>query len=133
MCYYCLDELFELARLGMDEDILAASGSSRCREKLQSAVIPLLVLRCALPLKMYIADQPLRGNMPTPMSQRLELLHILDKITQFGSQRLNRDTKRSLLGRLAPLIHEAAWEVKRDSRLLDAMQTIMTNVWESME
>lgn len=145
MCYYCLDELFDLARLRVDEDMPAAPDLSGNRGKLQRAAMPLLILRCALPLKMYIADQTLRGNMPTPMSQRLELLHIMEKITQFESHVATlskgtppdyvsqHDLGRGLLGWLAPLIHKAVGQVKQDSKLLDAMQMIMTNLWESTE
>ncbi|KAI9692664.1 MAG: hypothetical protein M1820_009498, partial [Bogoriella megaspora] len=41
---------------------------------------PYLLLRAALPLKSYIADQPLRGRMPQPESQRQELLFVLREL-----------------------------------------------------
>jgi hypothetical protein len=44
---------------------------------LAQAAAPTLLLRAALPIKTYIADQPLRGRMPQPESQRQELLFVL--------------------------------------------------------
>lgn len=100
-CYACLDELFDLvstAERGSNEQILNTKDkktpNSTNREaqhsdpnpNLASTTLPYLLLRCALPLKSYIADQPLRGRMPTPMSQRLELIHILDRIEKLRCQ-----------------------------------------------
>lgn len=47
---------------------------------------PFLILRCALTLRMYIADQPLRGKMPQPLSQRKELVWILGKLVDMKSE-----------------------------------------------
>lgn len=95
MSYLCLDELFAL---GWKSD----------------EAFPYLVLRCANPLKTYIADQPLRGRMPAPTSQRLEILYLNRKITDGGEKKLD------LLGRLArPMV--LALEVTSDEELRRAM------------
>lgn len=60
MCYVCLRELVALTQ--MHETIFAA------------AAAPLLVLRLAIPVRAYIADQPLRGTWPQPLSELEELL-----------------------------------------------------------
>ena len=69
MAYLCLDALFRLMRRG---------DGTPARVKLARAAAPYAVLRAALPLRAYLADQPLRGAaMPTPESQRRELAHVL--------------------------------------------------------
>ncbi|KNG51360.1 fungal specific transcription factor [Stemphylium lycopersici] len=71
MGYKCLSELFSL--------VAVHDGSSE-RIKLAQAAAPYLILRCALPIKTYIADHPLRGRMPAPESQRQELLFVLGEL-----------------------------------------------------
>jgi hypothetical protein len=68
MSYVCLDQLFLL---------LGIYDSSSMRIKLAQAAAPYVILRAGLTLRAYIADQPLRGHMPQPLSQRRELLTIL--------------------------------------------------------
>jgi hypothetical protein len=69
MAYRCLDALLGLVR---------ASDGSPARVKLARAAAPYAILRAALPLRAYVADQPLRGAaMPAPESQRRELVHVL--------------------------------------------------------
>jgi len=146
--YICLDELFSLAmtheqhsgeRLEVHSDHLNPGHG-----KLAQMALPYLVLRCALPLKSYIADQPLRGRMPTPQSQRLELLHILGKIKTLrcdpsrlasqgngGSQTVNSghikisDSSRRHLEWLAPLVNRALGEAGRDVEVRDALRSVM--------
>ncbi|KAK3316002.1 hypothetical protein B0H66DRAFT_534264 [Apodospora peruviana] len=45
-----------------------------------------LILRCALSLRAYVADQPLRGRMPQPLSQRRELTRILRCLVELRSE-----------------------------------------------
>ncbi|KAK5159110.1 hypothetical protein LTR04_005127 [Oleoguttula sp. CCFEE 6159] len=68
MSYFCTSELLSL--------VSVQDGSAE-RIKLAQAAAPYLILRLALPIKAYIADQPLRGRMPQPESQRRELLFCL--------------------------------------------------------
>ncbi|KAF2401313.1 endosomal peripheral membrane protein-like protein [Trichodelitschia bisporula] len=72
MAYLCLSLLIEL---------VSVHDGSGARVRLAQAAAPWLILRAALPLKVYIADQPLRGRyMPQPESERRELLFVLEKV-----------------------------------------------------
>lgn len=70
--YVCLDELFTL--------VSHSPSASPARIRLSRAAAPYLIIRAGLTLKSYIADQPLRGRMPQPLSQRKELLYLLRKL-----------------------------------------------------
>lgn len=56
------------------------------RARIASSVAPFFILRCALTLRAYVADQPLRGKMPQPLSQRNELLWTLRKLVELHSE-----------------------------------------------
>lgn len=71
MAYLCLAELIALTTRS-DPAVISTESI-----ELAKAAAPSLVLRLALPLKAYIADQPLRGSMPQPLSQKEELLFVL--------------------------------------------------------
>ncbi|GKU03241.1 unnamed protein product [Fusarium langsethiae] len=79
--------------------------------RIASTAAPFLILRCALTLRAYIADQPLRGRMPQPLSQRKELSWILRKLVDLKSDKdsipeltnIESDGRKHLL-RLYPLI-----------------------------
>jgi hypothetical protein len=71
MCYVCFNELIALA---------SKSSSSPEREALAQAAAPLLILRLAIPIRAYIADQPLRGRRPQPLSELEELLFCFEEI-----------------------------------------------------
>ena len=73
MSYVLLDELFSL---------VAVQKGSAERVRLAQAGAPYLILRAGLTLRTYIFDQPLRGRAPQPYSQKLEMLHILKKLTE---------------------------------------------------
>ncbi|KAJ5679437.1 hypothetical protein N7462_007681 [Penicillium macrosclerotiorum] len=61
MAYALMDTLFDLAKApGSD------TPESCPRTLLARSISPYLLLRCAISLKGYIADQPLRGQMPQP-------------------------------------------------------------------
>lgn len=64
-------------------ELLALSTQSNAVDqalKLSQAAAPLLVLRLAIPFRAYIADQPLRGMRPQPLSEQEELLFSVESI-----------------------------------------------------
>ncbi|KAL9090687.1 MAG: hypothetical protein Q9165_005175 [Trypethelium subeluteriae] len=81
LSYLCLNFLLDLVRAASSTAPPAstngASPSAQKHSTLAQAAAPHLLARAALPLKSYIADQPLRGRMPQPESQRQELLFVL--------------------------------------------------------
>ena len=82
--------------------------------RLAETAAPYLILRCALSLRGYVADQPLRGRMPQPLSQRKELYRILRKLVELRSEpeaipelvNVDSETRKHLL-RLYPLLVSA--------------------------
>ncbi|KAF4447542.1 hypothetical protein F53441_8926 [Fusarium austroafricanum] len=102
--------------------------------RIASTAAPFLILRCALTLRAYIADQPLRGKMPQPLSQRKELLWILQKLVELRSDKsaipeldnIESEERKHLL-RLYPLIVRASGVVgdeKVGSLLRDALEVV---------
>ncbi|KAL8945729.1 MAG: hypothetical protein Q9183_008011, partial [Haloplaca sp. 2 TL-2023] len=77
MSYVLLDHLF---------DLVAVHDGSKERVKLAQAAAPYLILRVGLVLKAYICDQPLRGRMPQPLSQKREMHYVLKKIVELESE-----------------------------------------------
>ncbi|PLB42488.1 putative endosomal peripheral membrane protein (Mon2) [Aspergillus candidus] len=77
MAYTLIDSLFELS---------AAPGQDQQRVLLARDISPYLILRCAVALKSYIADQPLRGLMPQPTPARKALLHLLRGMVNLRSR-----------------------------------------------
>ncbi|KAL8936227.1 MAG: hypothetical protein Q9216_005042 [Gyalolechia sp. 2 TL-2023] len=77
MAYVLLDQLF---------DLVAVHDSSTERVKLAQAAAPYLILRAGLVLKAYVCDQPLRGRMPQPLSQKTEMHHVLKKLVDLDSE-----------------------------------------------
>ena len=77
LSYLLLDELFHLVsvREGTPETL-----------RLAQAAAPFLILRAGITLKAYILDQPLRGRMPQPWSQKKELLYVLRKLVDLESE-----------------------------------------------
>ncbi|KAK3394992.1 hypothetical protein B0H63DRAFT_63350 [Podospora didyma] len=79
--------------------------------RLARTAAPYLILRCALSLRAYVADQPLRGRMPQPLSQRKELTRILRCLVDLRSEpeaipdtpNVDSETRKHLL-RLYPLL-----------------------------
>ncbi|EGR46841.1 uncharacterized protein TRIREDRAFT_109492 [Trichoderma reesei QM6a] len=91
MAYVAFEELFLLvsteapaahkpSNTKLKEDYSAA------RTRIACTAAPFLLLRCALTLRAYVSDQPLRGKMPQPLSQRKELLWTLQKLVGLQSQ-----------------------------------------------
>ncbi len=71
----CLDELFALVEAHPADETDEKTHARHVR--LARTAAPFLILRCALTLRAFIADQPLRGRMPQPLSQRRELERVL--------------------------------------------------------
>ncbi|KAI0016767.1 hypothetical protein F4780DRAFT_757853 [Xylariomycetidae sp. FL0641] len=108
MAYVCLEELFSLVqnhdevstphimvqpptpRFPPPPGASSASAPSESPHamnvRLAKTVAPYLILRAALTLRAYIADQPLRGRMPQPLSQRKELARILERLIALKSE-----------------------------------------------
>ncbi|RYP69643.1 hypothetical protein DL771_006007 [Monosporascus sp. 5C6A] len=144
MCYVCLDELFSLVS-SHDEastpsimvepptpgfpppnTVQSFSRSAKDPEtphalcvRLARTAAPYLILRAALTLRAYAADQPLRGRMPQPLSQRRELARILERLVDLRSEPSaitdvlpgiagSEGTHRKHLLRLYPLLVRAA-------------------------
>lgn len=96
-----------------------ASGESRhsLYINLARTAAPYLILRCALTLRAFVADQPLRGRMPQPLSQRKELERVLRCLINLHSEPaalpvgpgrdVHQATARHLYG-LYPLLVRAA-------------------------
>jgi hypothetical protein len=74
MSYVCFKELISLSS--------AQPNPTPEHERIAQAVAPLLVLRLAIPIRAYIADQPLRGRAPQPLSELEELLFCFDQIVK---------------------------------------------------
>ncbi|KAE8352819.1 hypothetical protein BDV28DRAFT_119843 [Aspergillus coremiiformis] len=82
MAYAVTDTLFELASAPSTNDSKQASA----HVALARSISPYLILRCAVSLKAYIADQPLRGLMPQPTPARKVLLHLLVGMKRLRSE-----------------------------------------------
>ncbi|KAG9244804.1 endosomal peripheral membrane protein-like protein [Calycina marina] len=117
MSYICIDELLSL---------VAVHDSSPARVKLAQAAAPYLILRAGLTLRAYIADQPLRGHMPQPLSQRKELLYILKALVNLRCEpegipdmpAVESEGKKHLL-RLYPLLSRAVPAASKDQEVLE--------------
>ncbi|KAL4943352.1 hypothetical protein BDV06DRAFT_190055 [Aspergillus oleicola] len=84
MAYAALDTLFELSSSpGQDS---SAGGNAAEKMSIARSITPYLILRCAVSLKGYIADQPLRGLMPQPTPARRALLHLLQGMVSLQSE-----------------------------------------------
>lgn len=81
MAYVLMDTLFELAASPKSE-----TSAPSPQTLLARSISPYLLLRCAVSLKSYIADQPLRGLMPQPTPDRKALLHLLVHAVELQSE-----------------------------------------------
>lgn len=90
MAYVLLDALFELASVPPDNTPNQDQGEQQQQPSahifLARSVSPYLILRCAISLRAYIADQPLRGLMPQPTPARKALLHLLRGMVELHSE-----------------------------------------------
>jgi len=81
----------QLKERGIGADIKVCSGlaeepAHELFVRLAQTAAPYLILRCALSIRAYVADQPLRGRMPQPLSQRKELTRILRCLVDLRSE-----------------------------------------------
>ncbi len=126
LSYILLDELF---------DLVAVHDGSLERVRLAQAAAPYLILRTGLTLKAYIMDQPLRGRMPQPWSQKSEMLHVLRKLINLDSEpkaipataRVNSEHKKHL-HRLYPLVTKALKAAWRDEEMTNALREVLDAV-----
>lgn len=117
MSYICLSTLLSLVSL---------SSSSGPEIKLAQAAAPYLILRASLTLRAYIADQPLRGRMPQPLSERRELLFVLKELVALKcepeaipeAQGVESEGRRHL-HRLYPLLAKAVRAAAADQEVLE--------------
>jgi hypothetical protein len=119
MGYFCFEELVSLLRV---------QESSPAQVKLAKAAAPYVILRAALPLKAYIADQPLRGRLPLPASQKAELIRVLGVLREVRCEPAaipNADGVKSKEGghlvRLFPLIVKAVG-IKGDEEVREELR-----------
>lgn len=126
LSYILLDELFSL---------VAVHDSSPERIRLAQAAAPYLILRVGIILKAYTLDQPLRGRMPQPLSQKKEMLYILQKFVELDSEPkaippvpgVTSDHKKHL-HRLYPLVMMALKAAWRDEEMTRALQRLLDAV-----
>ena len=134
MAYVAFQELFALVSAGGESNDDKSRGDSAAYDRIASTTAPLLILRCALTIRAYAADQPLRGQMPQPLSQRKELTWTLERLVALESRgkaipslkKAGGDTRKHLL-RLYPLLVTALsvrGEEKVERLLRDALETV---------
>lgn len=139
MAYVAFEELFLLIstdepaahKPSADKDM---EGSAASRTRIACTAAPFLILRCALTLRAYVSDQPLRGKMPQPLSQRKELLWLLQKLVDLKSQgeaipslEGAKSENRKHLLRLYPLIVKAL-AVQGDEKVLSLLREALSVV-----
>ncbi|KAF2657532.1 hypothetical protein K491DRAFT_714379 [Lophiostoma macrostomum CBS 122681] len=117
MAFVCYTELVSL---------VAARDGTAERVRLAQAAAPYLILRAALTLKAYIADQPLRGRLPAPETQRRELVFTLKELKTLKSEPQAipdapgvTSTHRKHLHRLYPLLIRATKVARRDAEVFE--------------
>lgn len=94
---------------------LSEAAAHALHTRLARTAAPYLILRAALTLRAYAADQPLRGRMPQPLSQRRELSAVLTSLTRLRNEpdaipdtpNVDSEGRKHLL-RLYPLLVRAA-------------------------
>ncbi len=117
MSYICLSTLISL---------VSVHSSTPAEIKLAQAAAPYLILRAGLTLRAYIADQPLRGRMPQPLTQRRELLFVLRELVELRCEPeaipdapgVESEGKKHL-HRLYPLLVKAVRAAARDQEVLE--------------
>lgn len=126
LCYVLLDELFDLVDI--------QDGSPK-RLKLAQAAAPFLILRAGITIKAYVYDQPLRGRMPQPRSQKQELLLILQKLQVLNSEPRAianssgiKSEHKKHLHKLYSLIVRATDAAWRDEEVTGALRRIITTI-----
>lgn len=148
MSYVACEELFSLVSIQDEPAIVIqpptpksptakrhlSEAPAALHARIASTAAPFLILRCALTLRAYTADQPLRGKMPQPLSQRKELIWILRKLIALESESgaipelssIESEGRKHML-RLYPLIVRASGVVgdEKIGRLLrEALEVV---------
>ena len=123
IAYVCLDKLF---------DLVAQHDASPERVRLAREAAPFLILRAGIVLKAYILDQPLRGRMPTPASQKKELLYVLRKLVELESEPKAipdapgiRSEGKKHLYRVYGFVNKALLVARRDPEVLQALNRVI--------
>lgn len=131
MSYTCTSELFTL---------VTARSKDTVHIKLAQAAAPYLILRAAVPLKTYIADQPLRGRMPTPEAQRKELLHVLANLEELESEPQAIPNApgviskyRKHIHRLYPLLVKAMRAARQDADVFERLLKLTEMVGDEFD
>ncbi|KAA8909144.1 guanine nucleotide exchange factor in Golgi transport N-terminal-domain-containing protein [Sphaerosporella brunnea] len=133
MGYVCIDELFDLTAVG--------AGDGPKLKRLAEIAAPWLIRRVGLVLGRYVSDQPLRGRMPQPASQRKELLYILDRVVRLesgldtvhiDSPHIPPSSKRHLF-RLFPLFTKCVAVAQGDSELLGLLSSALGEIGKSLK
>ncbi|KAJ9266230.1 hypothetical protein DTO021C3_5749 [Paecilomyces variotii] len=149
IAYVLIDTLFDLASAChvQDDDNHTAQEADPRRVSIARSISPFLILRCAISIKSYIADQPLRGLMPQPTSARRELLHLLHHLLELNSEPAAipdapafaspsqssspRASQKKHLGWMYPLVVKAiqvAGKEREDGKVLEALGKILQEV-----
>jgi hypothetical protein len=128
IAYFCLSELFSL---------VGYYDGSPARIRLAQAAAPFLLARVTLPVRAYIADQPLRGRLPQPTSQRNELLYVLRRMRELNSEEkaipdLEGVTSKfkKHLHRLFPLVPKAIRVAVTDEEIFEELVLLLECVGE---
>lgn len=131
MSYVAFEELFALVsteQAAAAKSAVTNESPSVLSTRIAIIAAPYLMLRCALTLRAYAADQPLRGKMPQPLSQRKELLWVLRKLVDLRSESdaipelggVESESRKHLL-RLYPLMVKALG-VTGDDKVLQLLR-----------
>ncbi|OJD25721.1 hypothetical protein ACJ73_02911 [Blastomyces percursus] len=161
MAYVMMDSLFDLVSMRSNNypshkqsvstptPKAAPQDATKYYVFLAKSVSPYLILRCAISLKSYIADQPLRGLMPQPTPARKELLWLLRRLVELRSEPAaipdaspvvpaegerggsNSAMYKKHLGWVYPLVVKAmgvAGKEGEDSSVLDALQKVLAAI-----
>jgi len=150
IAFVLIDTLFELASASsssgqqQQQETEKEKDSTSLRISLARSISPYLILRSAISLKSYIADQPLRGLMPQPTSARKELLHLLCRMVELRSEpaaipdapafKADSDARlqhRKHLAWVYPLVVKAvqvAGKEREDGKVLEALRRILDEV-----
>ncbi|KAH8170916.1 dimerization and cyclophilin-binding domain of mon2 domain-containing protein [Sarocladium implicatum] len=135
MAYVAFNELFSQSFANPATD---QATEADLRIRIANVMAPFLVVRTALALRMYIADQPLRGRMPQPLSQRKELMWMLRKVVERKGEKggLSRlggeeaESKRHLL-HVYPLLVQAQ-RVTADEKVTMLLREAMEAVGQEL-
>ncbi|KAL8843378.1 MAG: hypothetical protein Q9176_001991 [Flavoplaca citrina] len=123
MAYVLVDHLFDLA---------AVHDGSVQRVRLAQIAAPYLILRVGLVLKAYVYDQPLRGLMPQPLSQKMEMHYVLEKLMELDSEPkaipetsgVQSEYKKHLF-LLFGLVTRAMRAARRDEEMRDKLMKVL--------